>query len=235
VTRTVELDASLAVLVSSTRAINIENLSRFIELGMDDSAAQNRVVMEGLATRLKGQPGADEELETVRLALGRLAPCSVRVPYADQLVYSAGNVLARRQYAKLVGLISAHAALCQHRRRRLGGGGEPVVEAEAADYAAVHPLLSHVMEHFEERLSPAAVKLLGLLQSGGRSVFTRKDAMGWTGWSYGKTHGVLRELTGLDLIVPDTRRNGVERVFEAAPFRLDGNTARLLPAPEAVR
>ncbi len=235
VTRSIEVPTSLAVLVSTTREVNIENLSRFIELRMDDSAAQTRSVMEGLAMMSRGQTGAAGEMELMRNALGLLRNCRVRVPYAHRLVYASGNVLARRQFGQLIGLISAHAALCQLQRAgEEGAGGELVVVAEKADYQAVHELLGSVMEHFEEGISPAAMTLLDRLQEEGSKAVTRKEIMERMLWSYGKTHRTLSELVSLDLLIADTQCSGALRTYEVAPyFRIRGGISNIRP-PQAI-
>jgi hypothetical protein len=218
VTRTIELPARLAVLVSSTQPIDIENLSRFIELEMDSSPGQTRKVMQSLAgARASGE--VPDSLAVIRNAGRLLRPCKVEIPYAGRLVYASPNVLARRQFAQVVGLVSAHAALFQHQRpsreEQIGG---LVVEAVKRDYEVVYPLLSHVLEHFEEEVSPAAMQLLERLEAKRNARFTRQGVMDLLGWSYSKTYRVLQELCALDLLIPDNTTRGILRTYELAPY-----------------
>lgn len=237
VTRRVAIPATLAIMVSSTRPIPIDNLSRFIELRMDDSPEQTRRVMASLA---KGQTDRSATcrgmLAGMRNANQLLRPCTVEIPFAEELVYSSGSVLARRQFAQVVGLISAHAALYQYQRdRKESQDRQVVVRAERDDYAAVYPLLRRVVDYMEEGVSPPAMALLERIEEGKHKRLTRKNVMDWLGWSYSKTHRVLRELSGLDLLVPDVTRNGILRTYEVAPYaRQDGGVSRL-SSPSAIK
>jgi hypothetical protein len=231
VTRTVEIPATLAVLVSTTGAVNIENLSRFIELRMDASSGQTERVMRALAAGSSdNRQKAEATARAVQDVCQLLRPCTVRVPFAGKLTYSARSVLARRQFAQVVGLISAHAVLMQYQRKTEQTGETLVVEADKADYVAVHPLLTHVVEHFEEHVSPPGMELLECIERMHATTFTRREVMRWTGWSYSKTHRTLSELSGLDLLIRDSTTNGVQCTYEAAPyFRSDRGISQIAP------
>lgn len=235
VTRTIEIPASLAVLVSTTRAVNIENLSRFIELRTDDSPAQTQRVVKGLAVRSNGAPKPPDNLATLQNAFGMLKPCQVKIPFAERLNFSASNVLARRQFGHVISLIAAHAALMQAGRKRLESpDGGLVIQAEKADYAAVHPLLRHVVDHFEDGVSPAGLDLLGMLKKRDSRTITRAQVMEFMGWSYGKAHKVLKELKAFDLLVSDNSANGLLHTYEVAPFSMRDNVISKIAPPEAL-
>jgi len=218
-TRTVSQPARLAVLVSTTGSINIENLSRMLEFRMDTSPSQTRRVMEAVAAGGAGESGKRlRRLEALTDLNRMLRPCRVTIPFADRLTYASTSVLARRQFAQVVGLISAHAALFQFQRETDEANGTLVVEATKADYEAVYPLLGHVVEHFEEAITPPAMELLEAVEREDAKRITRKEVMDRLGWSYSKAYGTLKELAALDLLVPDTMTNGVLRTYDVAPF-----------------
>jgi hypothetical protein len=234
VTRRIETPATVAVLVSSTGAIPTENLSRMLEVRLDESPRQTQRVIRRLA---KGKDsGSDaERLRLLHVAGELLRPCTVRIPFANSLAYESRHVLARRQFASVVGLISAHAALCQFRRTAVAGkDGTLVVEASADDYAAVYPLLGTIIESVEDGLTPNAEQLLDVLSSKGCAAVKRREVMEWLGWSYSKSYWTLRELAKLDLLVPDTTRQGVERTYEVAPYHRTPNGVSRLAPPEAL-
>jgi len=237
VTKTIEIPATLAVLVSTTGSVNVENLSRFIELRMDASARQTERVMVALAKQQANNVNAPKRraaIEALQDANSLLKPCAVEIPFADKLTFAARSVLARRQFAQVVGLVSAHAALFQHQRETHESEGHLTVTATKADYEAVHPLLGSIIEHYEEDVSPPAMQLLERLGDRKAKAFTRRDVMRWTGWSYSKTHRILSELSALDLLIPDTTTNGVLRQYEPAPyFRSERGISQIAP-PEAV-
>jgi len=227
VTKTIEIPATVAILVSTTGRINAENLSRFIELRMDSGAEQNERVIRALAKKTAGSPGNLQELQNLSQML---KPCRVLIPYADKLIYKSANVLARRQFTQVVGLISAHAALHQYQREIEGDH----ILATKEDYAAVYPLLASVVDHFEENLTPASLKLLEVLQKKKAAALTRKQVMEWMGWPYSRAYNVLRELSRVDLLIADNLTNGIERNYEIAPyFQASGGISHITP-PEAI-
>jgi len=227
VTKTVEIPATVAILVSTTGVINAENLSRFIELRMDSGAEQNERVIRALAKKTAGSPGNLRELQNLSQML---KPCRALIPYADKLIYKSANVLARRQFTQVVGLISAHAALHQYQREV----EDNEVIATKEDYAAVYPLLASVVDHFEENLTPASVKLLEVLQKKKAAALTRKQVMEWMGWPYSRAYTVLQELSRVDLLIADNLTNGIERNYEIAPyFQTSGGIGHIAP-PETI-
>ncbi len=208
-TRVLNVPARLAVMVSSTQGLNTENLSRFIEIGLDSSAQQNRRVMEAM-TRKKNTAS----LTLAQNANLLLRPCEVTVPFARDMIPKGGNVLVRRKFSHVLGLVKAHAALHQFQRKWEG----VTIQAERKDYEAVEPLLSAMVDHVEEDLSPSAMKLLDTLHRKEVSTFSREDVMTWLGWSYSMAYRTLRELHRLELIAADHNRNGVKRVYEVSPY-----------------
>jgi len=236
VTQTVEIPATLAVMVSTTQAVGIENLSRFVELRLDDSAEQTQRVMAAMASGRKtaGMSGQGRrKLQGIRNMSSLLQPVAVAIPFAEKPLYGSTNVLARRQFAQVVGLIGAHAALFQFQRERDDSGEMPVVTATKADYEAVHPLLGSIVETFGEEISPAALQLVDKLEDSERRYFTRQDMMQRCGWSYSKVHRTLKELEQLNLVVPDKSANGTARNYELAPFHRDrSKVSQIVPPGE---
>lgn len=235
VTRTIDVPATLAVMVSTTGTVNIENLSRFIELTLDTSAEQTKQVMATSSTAKVTSPAAGADHRRLQQIGRLLRPCSVVVPYADQLAYAASSVLARRKFVQVVGLIAAHAALHQYQREQIGDPRNAdesksnlplVIQATKADYEAVYPLLGHVVEHFEESVSPPAMRLLERINADDVSRLTRQEVMTTMNWSYSQAYRVLRELVVLDLLMPDNTTNGVLRTYEVAPYHIDSSDGR---------
>ncbi len=230
VTKVIEIPACLAILVSTTQPVNVENLSRLVELRTDDSAAQTARVMEGMAAR-SNRPAPNGSLAAIQNAMQMLKPVSVRVPFAKRLVYESASVLARRQFSQVLGLVAAHAALHQMQRQSPEAG---VIVAEKRDYIGVHALLAHVVENFEESLSPAAMALLKVIQERKKDTLTRKEVMEWLNWPYSKAYRTLQELVGLDLLTPDRTTNGTLRNFQVAPYCLESGGIGRMPPPKSL-
>lgn len=213
-----EVPAKLALMVSSTQAVNIENLSRFLELTMDTSPEQTKRVMLSMASSGSGNLAL---LDMIRNANQLLQPCKVLVPFAEKLVFASASVLARRQFGQIIGLIQAHAALSQARRRcERVSERQTVVTADESDYKAVQALLPSIVRHSEEALSPFAMQLLNVLSGEGLRSATIKEVMQRLSCSYSKAYRALSELKHLGLVEPDRCINGVERSFLVAPYEV---------------
>ncbi len=234
-TRTVQIPARVAVLVSTTTPVNGENLSRFVELRMDTSAAQTERVLQRMANSQSTTGSGVAEVHRIQNANQLLKPCRVTIPYAEKLSFGNASVLARRQFGHVIGLVAAHAALYQEQRRtEKQEGGTLLVEAKPEDYQVVYSLVQHMVDIVEETLSPAAVELLTTLHKDGGSAYTIKQIMPLMGWSYSKTYRSLGELVNIRLAVPDQHTNGVQRVYEVAPYTALDAGLLGLPAPGEV-
>jgi len=233
-TKTVQIPAKVAVLVSTTSSINDENLSRLVELRMDTSPKQTQRVLARLAQGAMGGPN-EEILRQFQDANQMLRPCHVDVPFSDRLAYGGGAVLARRQFSHVMGLVAAHAALYQAQRtcEKLEDG-RLRVKAQKEDYAAIHALISHVVVTVEESLSPVALELLQALHQDGRGAYTVRDVMDLMNWSYSSSYRRLGELAEIRLLVPDQNTNGVQRVYEVAPYARLEQGSLALPEPQAI-
>ena len=130
-------------------------------------------------------------------------------------------------------MIQSHAAL--HQMQRSCITNEPLtIEAVKADYAAIYELLQGRVLGMEEELSPAAMELITSLQQRGMRSFTVKQLIETLAWSYSKCYRTLKELTVLNLIMPDKNANGIERNYEVAPFTSLDHHALGLPSPKVL-
>jgi hypothetical protein len=182
---------------------------------MDSSPEQTRNVMLNMASVKRGKP---QLLEQIRNANQLLKPVSVVVPFADKLVFNSTSVLARRQFEQLIGLIKAHAALNQYNREQSGLADIITVCATEEDYRNVYSLLSSIVNHSEESLSPFAMQMLREISSEETTFLTIKNTMQKMSCSYSKAYRTLGELQKLNLVVPDKFTNGVERSYQVAPY-----------------
>jgi len=230
-TKLVEIPATLALLVSATKAVNIENLSRFLELRMDSSPTQTKLVLEAFAAaQADKQSGGGAEITLIQNANQLLKPVRVVIPFAKKLVYGTTSVFARRQFGQVAGLIQAHAALNQFRRNR----DNDTIQADKEDYAAVYELLPAIIDHVEESLSPSAMELLDRVKQDETRQITVRQIMSAMAWSYSKTFRTMRELVSLNLMIPDKTTVGVERVYEPAPYIRAERGIGQLPDPKCL-
>ena len=122
------------------------------------------------------------------------------IPYAEHLAFPARSTTDRRASARVLGLVAAHAALCQRRRARDRDGQ---VVATVDDYRAVFELVRPLVDHDRGGLSPRAVALLRALPAGAdRSGVTRLDAARLLGGSYATARRALDELVDREALRP---------------------------------
>ena len=116
------------------------------------------------------------------------------IPFAERLAFPARATTDRRASARVLGLIAAHATLCQRRRAR---DPEGRVVATVDDYRAVFALVRPLVDDDRDGLSPRAVTLLRALLDpparGARGV-ARADAAKLLGGSYATARRTIDEL-----------------------------------------
>ena len=95
--------------------------------------------------------------------------------------------------------------------------------------------MGSVVDHFEEDISPSAMRLLHKLNDEGTKFVTRQQVMDLMCWSYSRAYRTIQELTKLDLMIGDTQTNGVLRTYEivASHIGADSKVSQLAP-PEVV-
>jgi hypothetical protein len=229
-----EARGPIALLSGTTSPdLNPENLSRCLALSLDESAEQTKRVQDAQRRAWAGREtkgAADVEVwkDVQRL----LEPLEVVIPFAEQLSFPARTTSDRRDNAKLLTLIAAHALLFQRQRERDGRGH---VVATVEDYASIFKLVRPVIESSLDGLSSRATVLYRKLVEGklGETKFTRREAAAAVGWPYMTTTRALGELLAHELIRVE---HGTEKPmrFTLIDGTVLGSAASLTP-PEALR
>ena len=231
-----EARGPIALLSGTTRAdLNAENLSRVLELPLDDSPDQTRRIQAAQRTAWTGAEPAPVDLLLWQDAQRVLEPLELVIPFAKELQFPARTTRDRREQQKLLTLVATHALLHQRQRERDARGR---VIAIVADYAAIHRLLVEVMEHTEDGLSPRAARVYRLLADSGEPL-TRREIAERVGWNYMTSVRALEELVAQELVavterVPPRRYQllGAPRMSSAgltAPAALTGVHTGLTP------
>ncbi|MEZ6189483.1 MAG: hypothetical protein R3F62_31345 [Planctomycetota bacterium] len=180
---------------TTSSAINEENLTRCLELSLDDGSEQTRLVQEAQRARWAGEARPEVELERWQDAQRLLESLEVVIPFAHALRFPARTSHDRRGNQKLLGLIAAHALLHQRQREHDEHGR---LVATPADYAAVYQLVRAAVRVDLECLSPKAASAYRLLAEAGRPL-SRRGLAGESGWSYNTAKKALGELVGQEL------------------------------------
>jgi hypothetical protein len=212
--------------VSST--IDRQNASRCLELTLDDSVQQTRLIQAAQARRAAGETGPRVDLQSLVDAQRIIEPIEVVIPYATRLTFPARTTADRRASGKLLGLIQVHALL--HQRQRARDRKDRLV-ATPADYAAVHGLLAPQVEHEIDGLSPRAARAHALLVVKGAPL-TKREVADAAGWSYHTADRAITELVKQELVVAERRR--VPRTYRLVVESDLGGPAPLTP-PDALR
>lgn len=185
---------------SSSSELDLQNTSRCVELMLDDSVVQTRLVQQSQARAWAGLPlGPKIDLEAWKDAQRLLAedvPREIVIPFAPRLSFPARTTADRRASAKLLGMVAAHALL--HARQRDRDAQDRTV-ATVTDYAAVHALVRPAFVHETAGLSPRAGRVYRhLLELGAPS--GRREIADACGWTYNTAKKALAELEGQELV-----------------------------------
>ncbi len=221
---------------TTSTALNPENLSRCLQLVLDQSPAQTLRVQEAQRQEAAGREPARVDLQTWQDAQRLLEPLPVVIPYAERLTFPSRTSADRRGNQKLLGLVAVHTLLCQRRRDRDSQGR---LVALARDYRAIHDLLNAFVAQEVEDLSPRAAQLYRNLGEHGKSV-SRREASGLWGTSYNTAKRSLAELEDQELVIlsdpgPPRRYRILDRSVLGAGAELvppDALTGSAAPLPD---
>jgi energy-coupling factor transporter ATP-binding protein EcfA2 len=180
---------------TTSSTLNPENLSRCLQLTLDDSPAQTRRIQAAQRAACTGKRRRRVDGQVWRDAQLVLEPLEVVIPYAELLRFPARSTHDRRGNQKLLGLIFAHALLHQQQRER---DARARVVATVGDYAAIHALLAPSAAAEVAGLSPRAARAYRLLAAE-RGALTRRELAGREGWGYNTAKRALAELLSQEL------------------------------------
>lgn len=240
-TERLEAHGPIALLSGTTSTtLDPENLSRCLELPLDDSPEQTRRIQAAQRQAWTGRAAPAVDLQAWQDAQRLLEPLEVVIPFAEELEFPARTTRDRREQQKLLSLVAAHALLQQRQRQRDGAGR---VLATPADYQAVYGLLAAIVEQVEDGLSPRAARAYRLLAAGGEPL-TRRQVAERIGWNYMTSVRALDELVAQELVAvvekePPRRYQllGAPRLLPTPgltpPAALTPSTARFTPARRA--
>ncbi|MDC3379323.1 hypothetical protein OAX78_03475 [Planctomycetota bacterium] len=179
---------------TTSDTVNEENLSRCLELTLDDSSAQTSLVHQAQRAAWAGYARPKVDLQQWRDAQRLIESTDVVIPFAPRLLFPARTSHDRRGNQKLLGLVAAHALLYQRQRER---DDNFRVVATVADYAAVHALVRAAVRVDLGGLSPRAARAYGSLSAG--KALTRRELAGEQGWAYNTAKKALGELVAQEL------------------------------------
>ena len=232
-----KVNGPVSILTGTTATeVNYELVNRFLVLTVDEGKNQTRAIhqaqreaetLDGLLKRREREHLIRKHQNAQRL----IKPLAVVNPHAPRLKFEDGQLRARRDHKKYLGLIRAIALLHQHQRpiKSAEHRGQVLqfIEVEAADIERADALMREILAHTTDERCPQARALLETL---GR--FTRQRAesekLPWgkiwwtcralreaTGWSNRQLRAALGQLIELEYV--EQRGGGMGRL---ASYRL---------------
>ena len=234
-----EVDGPVVIVLTPTspEAFDEEKRSRFVQLTMDESAAQTKAILERQrrSFTLEGvlERATAEAVQRLHHNAQRLLrPLAVVNPYVEQLTYPSDRLMHRREQKKYLALINAIALLHQHQRevKRAARGDVEIeyVEVTIADIALANELAQDVLSRGLDEL---AAPVRGLYEELRKLCVQRAEEMNCqpdavllsrreireaTGWSDWQVRSYCRQLVEMEYLYASVNGNGRPCVYSLA-------------------
>jgi DNA primase len=227
----------IVLTTTSPEAFDEETRSRFVQLTMDESAAQTKAILERQrrSFTLEGvlERATAEAVQRLHHNAQRLLrPLAVVNPYVEQLAYPSDRLMHRREQKKYLALINAIALLHQHQRevkRATRGDVElEYVEVTIADIALANELAQDVLARgLDELAAPVRglyEELRKLCEQRAEEmkcqpdavVLSRREIREATGWSDWQVRSYCRQLVEMEYLYATINGNGRPCVYSLA-------------------
>ncbi|MGH9968239.1 MAG: CHC2 zinc finger domain-containing protein [Pyrinomonadaceae bacterium] len=234
----------IVLTTTSPEAFDEETRSRFVQLTMDESAAQTRAILERQrrSFTLEGvleQATAEAVQRLHHNAQRLLQPLAVVNPYVEQLAYPSDRLMHRREQKKYLALINSIALLHQHQReiKRATRGDVEIeyVEVTIDDIALANELAQGVLSRaLDELAAPVrglydelralCVKRADELKCNPDDVqLSRREIREATGWSDWQVRSYCRQLVEMEYLYAAVNGNGRPCVYSLARAEENGS------------
>ena len=234
-TEHIHQDGPISFVQTTTQEVIFrEDETRLIALSVDESVVQTQRINRYQAEQAAGLTAPSERQAFIRAkhhhALMQLAPLEVRIPYAPLLTFPSHDLVARRAFPQLLGMIKAVALLRQHQKVVMGG----IIDADAYDYSVAYRVMAPVIARMFTPLKPKLRMLLDQLisrcsaQVGADGAvtsrtFTRLECQRWVGLGETAVRGRLNELVQASYIAGIGVGRGTTHYYQV--IRIPGQEA----------
>jgi DNA primase len=247
----------IVLTTTSPEAFDEETRSRFVQLTMDESAAQTKAILERQrrSFTLEGvlERATAEAVQRLHHNAQRLLqPLAVVNPYVEQLTYPSDRLMHRREQKKYLALINAIALLHQYQRevKRATRGDVEIeyVEVTIADIALANELAQEVLARgLDELAAPVrglydelrklCIKRAEEMNCQPEAVLlSRREIREATGWSDWQVRSYCRQLVEMEYLYATINGNGRPCVYSLARAEETGlNGLRGLTDVAAIR
>jgi hypothetical protein len=233
----------IVLTTTSPEAFDEETRSRFVQLTMDESAAQTKAILERQrrSFTLEGvlERATAEAVQRLHHNAQRLLrPLAVVNPYVEQLTYPSDRLMHRREQKKYLALINAIALLHQHQRevKRATKGDVEIeyVEVTIADIALANELAQDVLSRGLDELAAPVRGLYDELRKlcvqraeemncqPEAVLLSRREIREATGWSDWQVRSYCRQLVEMEYLYATINGNGRPCVYSLARVEENG-------------
>jgi DNA primase catalytic core len=227
----------IVLTTTSPEVFDEETRSRFVQLTMDESAAQTKAILERQrrSFTLEGvlERATAEAVQRLHHNAQRLLrPLAVVNPYVEQLAYPSDRLMHRREQKKYLALMNAIALLHQHQRevkRAIRGDVElEYVEVKIADIALANELAQDVLARGLDELAAPVRGLYDELRKlcvqraeemncqPEAVLLSRREIREATGWSDWQVRSYCRQLVEMEYLYATINGNGRPCVYSLA-------------------
>ena len=233
----------IVLTTTSPEVFDEETRSRFVQLTMDESAAQTRAILERQrrSFTLEGvlERATAEAVQRLHHNAQRLLqPLAVVNPYVEQLTYPSDRLMHRREQKKYLALINAIALLHQQQRevKRAARGDVELeyVEVTIDDIALANELAQDVLARGLDELAAPVRGLYDELRKlcvqraeemncqPDAVLLSRREIREATGWSDWQVRSYCRQLVEMEYLYATINGNGRPCVYSLARAEENG-------------
>lgn len=220
----IEVRGPVAVMESTTNPrMNPENANRCFVLHVDESREQTEAIQQAQrraksAAAMERDAAREDAVTRHRAAQRLLEPLRVVIPFAEAITFPAETVRTRRDHARFLNLIEAVAFLHQKKRPVREIQGRAYIEATLEDYDLARGLALEVLTANLDELPRASRALLDAMEDLAAkkdpnkresAIFTRRDLVDATGWTYDRIRSAMGPLLDNDSVVFERGARGV--------------------------
>ena len=227
----------IVITTTSAEAFDEETRSRFVQLSMNESIEQTRMILSQQRHQhsLSGVMEKAESEEIKRLhhnAQRMLKPLAVVNPFVEYLTYPSERLIHRREQRKYLSLINSIALLHQHQREiktaRRGEIEIEYVEVELSDIALANELAEEILGRAMDELAPPVRGMFDAISEACRTradelkikacdvQLTRREIREATGWSDWQVRMYCQRLVEMEYLWAIQSANGKPSVYQLA-------------------
>ena len=227
----------IVITTTSAEAFDEETRSRFVQLSMNESIEQTRIILSQQRHQhsLSGVLEKAESEEIKRLhhhAQRMLKPLAVVNPFVEHLTYPSERLIHRREQRKYLSLINSIALLHQYQREiKTAKRGEieiEYVEVELSDIALANELAEEILGKAMDELAPPVRGMFEAIREACKRraeelkikacdvQLTRREIRETTAWSDWQVRMYCQKLVEMEYLWAIQAVNGKPSVYQLA-------------------